>query len=645
MRIPQHGVEGRAGGSSPRAAWSLRASVLVFCVAISACGGADTSPTEPPDPPPNNPPPSPPPPPPPPPVITSVSVTPATDTLAGVGDTTRLTAIARDAAGAIVPVAAFTWSSSNQAVVTVNAVGLVTAVAAGTASITAVVGSVMGTSSILVLPPTLPDVGAWTGFTTQNNAIGFVITNTNRLTQLGLSINVSPPGGGTCAGNFVGTSAGVSLAGSTFADSVSGIGIGLSRRVPLSGTRASATLTTGTVSGYNGSFAVVCGSLFSIGTGTLWSSFTYEARPLIPAGTDLSFTRLTSGAQHSCGLTSGGVAWCWGENGSGQLGDGTTTDRPVPTLVSGGRTFSTISAGFSHTCALTTDGAAWCWGSNANGRLGDGTTTNRTVPTAVATGVVFTSILAPANTCALSTAGAAWCWGNNFNGQVGDGTNTDRSQPTAVQGGHVFTSLGGGSTSFCGITTAGATYCWGDNGSGQLGDGTTTHRSQPVLLLGGLSFRFIGTGRSSHVCGITTGDDLYCWGDNEDGQVGDSSTTDRTQPVRVAAGVKFTFVSTANANASGSGHTCAVRTDGITLCWGGRDYGKSGNGAPAGRSLTPVEIFGGVRFDMVSAGGDHSCGLSRTGVTYCWGRNQSGQTGHGRTAGMANYPMPVRPIY
>src|SRR5439155_1164303 len=174
-----------------------------------------------------------------------------------------------------------------------------------------------------------------------------------------------------------------------------------------------------------------------------------------------------AGGYHSCALMAG-QAFCWGNN-RGQVGDGTTPDRFVPTAVAGGLTFAALSAGDGASCGLTPTGAAYCWGFNNSGQLGDGTTTDRLSPTPVAGGLTFAMLSAGgAHTCGVTASSALYCCCFNGNGQVGDNTLTQRLVPTAVGGALTFAGVSTGFYHTCGVTTSGAAYCWGFNGYGQL---------------------------------------------------------------------------------------------------------------------------------------------------------------------------------
>ena len=195
----------------------------------------------------------------------------------------------------------------------------------------------------------------------------------------------------------------------------------------------------------------------------------------IPVAGGQVFVAITAGREHTCGLRADGAAYCWGNNSQGQLGGGTSGDTSdVPVAVAGGLVFKAISAGGYHTCALTTGGAAYCWGSDSTGQLGRGTGAGLSAtPVAVVGGQSFQSIGAGRySSCGITTGGAAYCWGSNEFAQIGNGVGRGGSvtSPTAVAGGHTdFVAVTVGRRHACAVGPSGA-YCWGSNVLGALGD-------------------------------------------------------------------------------------------------------------------------------------------------------------------------------
>ncbi len=304
---------------------------------------------------------------------------------------------------------------------------------------------------------------------------------------------------------------------------------------------------------------------------------------------EIDATRLAAGRAHSCAVTSDGALWCWGRAGSGQLGPARNVDTPQPTPVAlGGRALvSDAAAGDAYTCATLADHTALCFGANGDGQLGDGTTKDRPTPAAVlagatALGAIDTLVAGAAHACARLTDGGLRCWGRGTDGQLGVGTTMSAALPlTPTLGNGAAARLAAGAAHTCAVDdNVGGVWCWGRGAEGQLGVGpvgvgqpvTDADTRAPLAVPGLANARALATG-AAHTCAVTSDHTVLCWGANAFGELGDGTTTDRATPTPV---VGLTEVEEL---AAGDAHTCARRTDGTTWCWGADTSGQLGDDA------------------------------------------------------------------
>jgi len=336
--------------------------------------------------------------------------------------------------------------------------------------------------------------------------------------------------------------------------------------------------------------------------------------PIQIAGTWLA---VSAGYSFTCAIDSSTKISCWGDNSQGQIGDSTFTRRPSPTVVSDAG-FKSLWGGPAATCALDTANAMWCWGSAQNG-LGDGAAT-RLMPTLINAGPWSQIAIGVTHSCALDLAGVLWCWGDNAYGELGTGDMMSYFVPHQA-GSTVWTSITTGQGTTCG-TSGGTLSCWGYNGNGLLGNGTQNNSLTPVT---------VGSGTQASLsyqtaCEVDASGGAKCWGSNNAGQLGDGTTNLLTySPVAVVGGAsswKTVVTSTL--------HTCGVGTDGSLWCWGDDASGALGdNSSMVARS--PVRVGSESDWTAVVIGNAHTCGLRSGGTLWCWGDNTSGQLGIGST--------------
>lgn len=373
----------------------------------------------------------------------------------------------------------------------------------------------------------------------------------------------------------------------------------------------------------------------------------------------VTVTAVAVGGSHSVALGSDGKVYTWGFGTNGQLGNGTTATSKVPVAVKmdgvlSGVTVVAVAAGYAHTVALGSNGKVYTWGQNASGQLGNGTTTSSNVPvevptTGALTGVTVTAVAAGGSgpstglTTVLGSNGKVYSWGINANSQLGNNVTTNSPVPVATSTfgalvgvfiASIATSTNGSHA--VGLSSDGKIYAWGLNGGGQLGNGGGFPTKIPVAtkmdgVLAGVTITALAAG-GTHTAALGSDDRVYTWGANSSGQLGDGTADSRSSPVRVSTAAALSDVSVA-AVAAGANHTATVGRNGKVYTWGSSGSGQLGDGAPeGGSSSVPVAVratgvLAGVTVTTVSAGTSHTVALGSNGKVYAWGDNTQGQLG------------------
>lgn len=480
------------------------------------------------------------------PMITTVSLSRAagTDTIT-IDDTLRITAVARDGLGTVVPGATLVWSVSDAAAASIDASGLLHARSMAPVTVTATVTGPAGAVRGMVRATTALTV-----------RVAFTHIEAGTLHTCGIARGGSVYCWGEGAWGRVGDGTAYP-AWTSVSHPVRAVSAKTFTNVSLDEQQDS---RSGHTCGVTTDGSLLCwgsGAWGMLGDGADGQDLPphLSAAPKV-VGPSASFVDVAVGAEHSCGLTASGSVFCAGSNAFKQLGIDTTAticlEPSAPAYsascsdtfvqVSGTITFARIFASGYMTCGLTSTGDAMCWGYNVASAAG--APFKLSTPTSVSPTVRFASMAGGAlHFCGLTPAGVAYCWGWGGWGQLGTGLQQPLATPTKVQTGLTFTRIAAGGDHTCAVATTGDAYCWGTNTQGELGfvttescNGQATYSQPcattptlvpnvPKLVDIAVGFRFS--------CGLTASGAVYCWGAGDQGELGNGATANSTKPVRV----------------------------------------------------------------------------------------------------------------
>ena len=410
--------------------------------------------------------------------------------------------------------------------------------------------------------------------------------------------------------------------------------------------------TDATVMGTVGSVAVNGVATFSglrvdlPGTGYALEA---RARGIGPVATTAFRVKLTfqqiSVGRHMCGVTTNHSVYCWGNNPAAQSDNGPAVFDSIPHLVPGGLPFRQVAGGEFHSCGLTLADELYCWGNNGAGQLGIGSPSTGWFPTPQRVPTPFdrrfTQVAAGSeHTCATTVeAGTGapaglYCWGSDLAGQLGDDSAfASQRAPALVAGGFAWKRVDGGSLHTCAIRANDVAYCWGMSAFGQLGVPSASG-DVPTPLAVSTTLYADAVGGLIHSCfrRLAAPRDILCSGNNDQGQLGDGSTTSRYDEVPLANQLAWTTVT------AGQLHTCMLDDTGTAYCVGRNAEGQLGNGTNTGATVR-VPVSGSHVSTDIGAG-DATCGLKANGEVWCWGTGLEGQLGNGARAS-SNVPVQV----
>jgi alpha-tubulin suppressor-like RCC1 family protein len=328
-------------------------------------------------------------------------------------------------------------------------------------------------------------------------------------------------------------------------------------------------------------------------------------------GTQSDWLSATAGQKHACAIKIDGSLSCWGDNLHGQLGLGTTAVTSVPTKVPiPGVKWRTISAGYGATCGIQFDGSLWCWGDVTSGILGSAATADELSPVQIGTSTEWTGVSLGTNSaCGTLTDRTVLCWGANDQGQLGDGTRTPHPDPEQIADSTPWLQVSVGSSYACAVSTTGAVKCWGNNSTGQLGiRRDPSNKASFTRTASNTVWTTLAHGLN-HTCGIAPDSTLWCWGQNDKGQLGDGTLLDNDVGGQVGTDIDWKDVM------AGDKFTCGLKMDQSLWCWG------TLGGLAAATTPTLVATDKPVRaLTTSSSSAPYACVISDDASLYCWGK-------------------------